>query len=416
MRIELLTIGDELLDGTVTDHNAAHIGAALAARGRLVARGTRLPDRLDALVPALREIAARADVCICTGGLGPTDDDLTLEALAAAAGVERRFDEEAWSRIERIYGERRPPESNRRQATLPDGARPLYSEVGTAPGVEVSIGGCRFFALPGVPREMRWFVERYVLPAIEPGPIRSRTLRFVGIGESDLAALIDGLALPGVDIAWLTPLPEVHVKLRAGDPDALAEATAAVRDATRAHYIGEGDIGLAEATIAACDAAGWCIGAAESCTGGLVGAALTDVSGSSAVFHGSIVSYANAVKHGVLGVPRWILDSPRYGAVSEECARAMAEGARRVLGVDATVAITGVAGPGGGTPEKPVGTVWFAWSGLPAADGASADPTFAELRRFRGDRERIRRLAVAHALDRLRRAALVAVEQRGAGA
>lgn len=408
-RIEVLTIGDELLDGAVLDGNAAHIGAALAGHGRAVTRGERLPDRLDVLVPALKAVAARADVCICTGGLGPTDDDLTLAALAAAAGVERAFDPAAWARVEQVYGARTPPARNRRQATLPVGARPLHTEVGTAPGVEITIGGCRFFALPGVPREMRWFLTRYVLPALERGPRRVRLLRHVGVGESTLAERLDGVALPaGVEIAWLTPLPEVHIKLIGDDPEALDRAAAAIKAATGPAFVGEGDIGLAAATLRACEAVGWRIGAAESCTGGLVGAALTDISGASAVFDGSIVSYANAVKHRALGVPRWILDSPRYGAVSEECARAMALGARQALAVDVAVAITGIAGPGGGSPDKPVGTVWFAWAGLPTAPGPDGvvEPTVAEIRRFSGGRDAIRARAVAHALDRIRRAAL----------
>lgn len=408
-RIEVLTIGDELLDGSVIDGNGAHIGAALAAHGRAVERAERLPDRLDVLVPALKAIAARADVCICTGGLGPTDDDLTLEALARAAGVERAFDAAAWARIEQIYGARTPPARNRRQATLPAGARPLYSEVGTAPGVELRIDGCRVFALPGVPREMRWFMQQHVLPALAAGTRRTRLLRCVGRGESTLQEVLDDVPLPaGVEVAWLTPLPEVHIKLSGDDPAALDAAAAAVRGALGDVFVGEGEMGLAAATIHACAAAGWHIGAAESCTGGLVGAALTDVSGSSAVFDGSIVSYANTVKHGVLGVPLWILDSPKYGAVSEECARAMALGAREVLGVDVAVAITGIAGPGGGSDAKPVGTVWFAWAGLPAEAGAIAEPTVAERRRFRGDRERVRIQAMAWAIDRIRRAALAA--------
>jgi len=405
-RIEVLTIGDELLDGSVIDGNAAHIGAALASHGRSVSRAERLPDRLDVLVPAIKAIAARADVCICTGGLGPTDDDLTLEALARAAGVERAFDPQAWARVEQVYGARTPPAINRRQATLPAGARPLYTEVGTAPGIELVVGGCRFLALPGVPREMRWFMGHHVLPVIERGARTTRVVRCVGLGESSLAALIDDVALPaGVEVAWLTPMPEVHIKLSGDDPAALERAAADIRAAVGVRCVGEGDVGLAAATIRACAAVGWRIGAAESCTGGLVGAALTDVSGASAVFDGSIVSYANGVKHGVLGVPLWILDSPKYGAVSEECARAMALGAREVLGVDVAVAITGVAGPGGGSEAKPVGTVWFAWAGLPPPPGEIAEPTVAEMRRFRGDRERVRIQAMAYAIDRIRRAA-----------
>lgn len=409
MRIELLTVGDELLDGTIVDTNSTEIAGALHAVGLDLTRATRLPDRLGPLVAELRAIAARADVCICTGGLGPTEDDLTLDALAAAAGVERAHDARAWAHIVGVYGERTPPESNRRQAQIPVGARCLYTEVGTAPGVELRVGGCRVFAFPGVPSEMRWFVRRYLVPALtgaEPGT-RMRTLRFTGLGESTLAEHVDAAGVPaGVEISYLAKLPEVHVRLRGRDDEALAAAARAIRAETGDRYVGEGEVGLAAATIDACRAAGYTLGAAESCTGGLVGAMLTDVSGASTVFHGSVVSYANAVKRGVLGVPEAVLDSD--GAVSEACARAMVAGARAALGCDVAVAITGVAGPGGGSPDKPVGTVWFAWAG-PGLDGR------VKRVQFRGDRARIRSLAAAYAIDVIRRAALKAARASEGG-
>lgn len=408
MRIELLTVGDELLDGTIVDTNGNEIAGALHAIGLDLARAIRLPDRIGPLVDELRAIAARADVCICTGGLGPTDDDLTLDALAAAAGVERAHDARAWDHIVAIYGERTPPESNRRQAQIPVGARCLYSEVGTAPGVELQIDGCRFFALPGVPSEMRWFVQRYLVPALTGAETpRMRTLRFTGLGESTLAEHIAAAGVPdGVEISYLAKLPEVHVRLRGPDVAALDAAVAAIRAETGDRFVGEGDMGLAAATIDACRAAGYTLGAAESCTGGLVGAMLTDVSGASAVFHGSIVSYANTVKEGVLGVPAAVLETD--GAVSEACARAMANGARAALRCDVAVAITGVAGPGGGSPDKPVGTVWFAWAG-PGLDGR------VKRVQFRGDRARVRSLAAAYAIDVIRRAALKAARAREEG-
>lgn len=401
MRIELLAIGDELLDGTIIDSNSSEIGGALHARGLSVARVTRLPDDRAVLVDAMRAIAARADVCVCTGGLGPTDDDLTLDALAEAAGVGRRPDAKAWEHIVGIYGERTPPESNRRQASIPVGGEALYSEVGTAPGVLLDIEGCRFFALPGVPREMRWFVDRYVLPALDddgrPQPT-SRTLRFVGIGESSLAARIDLAQVPaGVELSYLARLPEVHVRMRGLDADAVGAAAEVIRAAAPMRCLPDTADSLPAAVIQGCKAAGLTVGAAESCTGGLVGALMTDVSGASAVFHGSVVSYSNAVKQGVLKVPEAVLIE--HGAVSEACARAMVAGAQAALGCDLAVSITGIAGPGGGTPDKPVGTVWFAWAG-PRLDGR------AEVRRFRGDRARVRTVAAAHALDVIRRALL----------
>ncbi|MCB9554123.1 MAG: CinA family nicotinamide mononucleotide deamidase-related protein [Myxococcales bacterium] len=410
MRIELLTVGDELLDGTVVDTNGNHIAGALHGRGLTVARAIRLPDRIEPLVAELRAIAERADLCVCTGGLGPTDDDLTLDALAAAAGVDRRFDARAWAWIERVYGDRTPPPSNRRQTLIPDGARCLYTEVGTAPGVDLQIGRCRFFAFPGVPGEMRWFVDRHLLPALaaDGNTTQMRTLRFTGIGESDLAERVAAAGVPeGIEISYLARTAEVAIRLRGNDPALLGAAVAAVRDSAGDRFVGEGTTGLAEATLAACRAAGLTLGAAESCTGGLVGTMLTEISGASTVFNGSIVSYDNRVKTGVLGVSEAILE--RDGAVSEACARAMVAGARRALGCDVAVAITGVAGPGGGTTDKPVGTVHFAWAG-PGLDGLARKVL------FRGDRERIRHLAAAHAIDVIRRAALTLAAEQAARA
>ena len=396
MHIEILTIGDELLRGAVRDLNADTVGNALWSIGLDVAGRTTLPDRIDELVRAFRAIAERADICITTGGLGPTPDDLTIEALSNAARAELVFNDDAWARIVHRFGDRCVPPTNRKQAMVPRGARVLQTEVGTAPGVELRIGRCRFFSLPGVPHEMRWHLDEHVLPAIVPGASRrtSRRLHFVGIGESSLAQLVGDVVLPqGVDIAYRTRDAINELQLRGRDAAAVDAARNAIINAAGPTFAGEGPHGLIATVINLCRDRRINLGAAESCTGGLIGAEVTSVPGASDVFVGSIVSYSNTVKQSVLGVRAELLEA--HGVVSESCARAMAEGARAALGCDLAVAVTGVAGPGGGTPNKPVGTVCFGWS------GAGLDAV--ETRHMAGDRDSVRRHTVVFALDRIRR-------------
>ncbi len=398
MRIELFTVGDELLDGVVTNTHATTIGRALDDRGLSLDRVTTLRDDLPLLAREFAAAAARSDVCLITGGLGPTADDLTVDALAAAARVALVEDAQVWQDIVRIFGERTPAPQNRRQARIPEGGRALRSEVGTAPGIELRVGGCTFLAVPGVPREMSWHLDRHVLPAIDAlgGDTtrrHTRTLRFVGIGESDLEVLVQSASLPaGVEIGYRTTMPENHVRLRGTDPEALQVAVDVLRAVTGDRFVSE-DLDLVEAVLGQLRARGLTLGAAESCTGGLLGALITDVPGASSVFVGSIVSYADRVKAGVLGVDEAILADE--GAVSEACAAAMARGARATLGCDIAVSITGIAGPDGGTPDKPVGTVCFGWQG--------PDLDRVQTRRYRGDRDRVRRMAAGHALDTIRR-------------
>lgn len=394
MHIELLTIGDELLDGVIADGNTAWLGRALDARGHRVAARTSVRDHVDTIAATLRRIIARADVCIISGGLGPTDDDVTVEAVCAAAGVGHHFDADAWARIEARYGDREIPPQNRRQAQCPDGGALLPSAMGTASCVMLTVGRCRIFCVPGVPREMRWQFDTHIAPQLGAGPDQRarRVMRFALLGESTIEARVAQAALPSnIALAWRTCGPINEVKLR-GPAEAVDAAVATIRAALPAAHL-DGHPDLAHATLARLKARGLTFGTAESCTGGLVGAALTDVPGASAVFAGGIISYANAVKQQRLGVPAAVLKT--HGAVSEACALAMAAGAKAALDVDVAVAITGIAGPGGGSPDKPVGTVWFAWA------GAGLDA----VRRvqLKGDRARIREFAVAYALDHVRR-------------
>jgi nicotinamide-nucleotide amidase len=399
MHIEILTIGDELLDGLTVDGNAARLGRMLDPAGLRLARRTSVRDRIPDIVASMNEIAERADVCIVSGGLGPTSDDLTVDALAVAAGVELHEDPEVWARIVARFDGRAPTANNRRQARVPEGGRALQSEIGTAPGIEFTLGRCTFFLLPGVPREFQWHLDAHVLPLLrerigERLPPRSRILRFVGIGESAIGARIERLGLsPELAVAYRVRDLDIEVRVRGADPEAVADAAARIAAAGEETFVGEGNVSLVELVLEACRRTGLTLATAESCTGGLVGSLLTAVPGASDVFRGGIIAYANTVKTQVLGVPSLVLES--HGAVSEACAAAMAAGARRVLGADIAVAVTGIAGPAGGTPEKPVGTVCLAWS------GGGLDRVATVL--LRGDRDRIRLLSASRALDGIRR-------------
>lgn len=399
MHIEILTIGDELLDGLTVDGNAARLGRVLDPVGLRVSRRTSVRDRIPDIVAALREIAERADVCIVSGGLGPTSDDVTVDALAEAAGVDLYEDAEVWARIVARFDGRAPTANNRRQARIPRGGRALQSEIGTAPGIEFDFGRCRIYLVPGVPREFHWHVDTHIVPALrartgEALPPLSRILRFVGIGESAIGARIERLALsPALSVAYRVRDLDVEVRVRGSDPALVAEAAARVAAAGEETFVGEGDASLIEVVLDLCRRDGLTLGTAESCTGGLVAALVTAVPGASDVFRGGIVAYANSVKTQVLGVSAGVIEA--HGAVSEPCAAAMAAGARRVLGCDIALSITGVAGPGGGTPEKPVGTVCLGWA------GAGLDRVTTV--QLRGDRDRIRLLSAARALDGVRR-------------
>jgi len=397
LKIEILTTGDEVLEGLITDTNSAHIAREVAPFGVVVRRVTAVGDTLEELRDALLEISARADVCVMTGGLGPTSDDLTLDALALAAGVPLAVDEGLWEEIQRIYlGRGRVPPSNRAQARVPRGGVALRSAVGTAPGMRLTLNGCEVFAYPGVPEELYWHCEQTLLPYLAARlnvALHRRTLRVCLLGESRLYDLLRPLSLPPeVRVGYQALHVEVRLKLSSPSRDALERAEALIADALNreapGHLISHHDRSLPQALVALLTARDLTAGCAESCTGGAVSAALAGVPGASAALRGGVVAYSNDVKRALLGVRDETLAA--HGAVSEACALEMARGARAALGVDWALAVTGVAGPGGGTPEKPVGTVWFAWAGPHGAE--------AERRALKGDRERIQRVAAHEAL------------------
>lgn len=370
--VEALAIGDELLDGRLADGNSRDLAEVLAPFGAALTRITAVGDDVDAIAEAVLEAASRADVVVTSGGLGPTTDDLTALGVARAAGCDVRIDDDTFSYIKRRFEERGlfMPENNRRQAELPATGEVLGNEVGIAPGFLTRVGGAEVYSLPGVPREYRWILEHKVLPRLTArlgggDVVERRTIRCLGISESGLGAALEDLQKrnPDVLVQYRTSFPENHARVvvRGRDEPAVkarADALAAqARQAIGGAAYGIGDASLAKRLVDSLLEHGRTLVVAESCTGGLVGKHLTDVAGSSGVFKGGVIAYANDVKHGLLDVPQAVLDE--HGAVSEEVAAAMAQGARARLGADYALSITGVAGPGGGTDDKPVGTVCF---------------------------------------------------------
>ena len=412
--LELVTVGDELLLGFTIDTNAAHLARELSSIGVAIRRRTTVGDAAEDIASAVRDALERTGAVITTGGLGPTSDDMTKPAIASLFGRGMRLDDEQVAWMEQRWMERfhrRMPESNRAQAMLPEGARKLVNNHGSAPGIWLEDERGRWVAmLPGVPREMRGMLADTLLPLVrewtrtigEPTVVRSRTLRTTGVAESLLADQLDPVrgTLGDIALAYLPAPDGVDLRLTVrGVPGELADATleaaaSIVRTRVGRAIYAEGDGDMPTAVLDLCRQRRLTIAVAESCTGGLLGARLTSVPGSSDVVRGGVIAYANDVKQETLGVSE--SDLTAHGAVSEPVARQMAEGVCQRLGSSIGIAITGIAGPGRGTPEKPVGTVWIA--------AALPDGTRTRLLRLIGDREEIRRRATQSSLELVRRA------------
>lgn len=411
-----MTIGTELLLGHTVDTNAAELGRVLAAAGVEVVRRTTVPDRPKAIADAVRAALERTGFVLATGGLGPTKDDMTKKVVADLFGKALYLDEGLLKALEARFKRlaRGPmPAVNRNQAEVPEGATVLPNPRGSAPGLWIEDAGRVVILLPGVPSEMRGLLVEEVLPRIvarqgkDGGArvVRSRTLRTTGVSESALAERVGSLedSLAPLSLAYLPSFEGVDLRLTAWSvlPEEADRLLASGGDRLKKelgdHYYGEEDTLLAATVLDLLKANGKTLAVAESCTGGMVGARLTAVPGASAVFVGGVIGYDDAVKREQLGVPSEVLE--QHGAVSEESARAMAAGAARVFRSSCAIAVTGVAGPGGGTPEKPVGTVWLAV----LVDGN----TTALKRTFPGSREEIRGRSAQTALDLLRRRFLV---------
>lgn len=373
MNIELVTIGTELLLGFTVDTNGAEIGRLLADIGVRVARRTAIADRPDDIRGAVADALARTGGVIVTGGLGPTRDDITKHTVAELFDAPIVFDDGLWGALVERYRRagRVPVESNRTQAEVPAGATVLPNRWGSAPGLWLERPDRGFvIMLPGVPLEMRNLMSHEVVPRLRARGsgrvIRSTTLRTVGVAEAALAEQLGDIErdIAPVTLAYLPQAAGVDLRLTIWDvaePEAEALLSRAAervrRDAGRAVY-GVGNEDLAEVVLAAARDRGIAIALAESCTGGLVGARLTEIPGSSDVLLGAAVCYSYASKTAVLGVPAEVI--AEQGAVSEAVARGMAEGVLGRFDGRLSVAVTGIAGPHGGTADKPVGTVWFA--------------------------------------------------------
>ncbi len=402
MRIELLTVGTELLLGFTIDTNAAEVARSLASIGVEVVRRTSVGDDLTAIQDAVGAAIDRTGAVLVTGGLGPTRDDVTKHAVSRLLDMPLEFHDEIWQQLVERFRSlgREPAASNRSQAEVPRGGTVLRNRWGTAPGLWLESPRGLVIMLPGVPIEMRNLLNQEVMPRLAPRAgnlvVRSRTVRTTAIPESTLAERLGDIeaAVHPLGLAYLPGLEGVDLRLTSWGTDAatsdarLEAAAAEVRRRAGENVYGEDEDTLAAIVVAQLRKQGLTIGVAESCTGGLLGGRLTDVPGSSEAFRGGIIAYDNSVKVGQLGVPEALLVA--HGAVSEPVAQAMAEGVRLRLKVDLGVAITGVAGPGGGTPEKPVGTVWLSVAGL--------GDIYSRRTIFLGSRPEIRARAVQTAL------------------
>jgi nicotinamide-nucleotide amidase len=416
LEIELINTGSELMLGYVTNTHQRWLCHELSQLGCRVRRQVAISDEAAEIQKAVREALERADLVITTGGLGPTSDDLTREAVAELFGRTLREDKAILQQIEGFFTARRRamPERVRVQALVPEGALVLPNGNGTAPGLVLEASPGQFGArttpgflimLPGPPRELEPMFQQQVAPLLRkrfpsPADFRCLVLKSTGIGESiveeKIAGPLQGLVDAGLELGYCARFGEVDVRLAARGPKAeriVTEAEKTVRALVGKSIFGTGDEQLEAVLVRELTRRGETVGLAESCTGGYIANRLTNVPGASVVLLGGFVTYSNAMKESALGVSAQIL--AEHGAVSEATARQMAEGARKKLGATYALAVTGIAGPTGGTPEKPVGTVYIALAG--------PEPTVVLHQVNRYDRESFKFVTSQQALDLLRR-------------
>jgi len=374
MTAEIITIGDELLIGQVTDTNSAWISQTLDYYGFRVLRKQTVGDEEREILRALREAEQRVDVVLITGGLGPTKDDVTLNALCRHFDTPKHFSEEVYENIKQLFDQRgiEMNDLTREQAMVPDAATVILNEVGTAPCTWFERRACMVISMPGVPMEMKWLMTNRVIPRLQEyyarkAGIAHRTCWVSGYAESALAMKLADFERSLPDEVRLAYLPQpglVRLRLSAYcSPQKVAECVAdalrsRLREILKEHIIAEEDAPIEAILGHRLQALGLTVGTAESCTGGAVASAITSVAGSSEYFLGGIVSYTDEIKRRTLGVSSDDLE--RMGAVSQPVVEQMARGAREALGCDLAVATSGFAGPTGGTPAAPVGTVWIA--------------------------------------------------------
>lgn len=412
-RAVLLSTGDELTTGKIVDTNANYLADKLTETGLELVAVLTVGDVPERLEWAWRTAMQMADVVISTGGIGPTADDLTTETIARVTGRKLWISEEVVENIQRLFASagRPMPENNRKQALFPEGAVIVPNAIGTAPGFRLEVPladhNAHLIVLPGVPREMKPMMEETVLPWIRQNCgadtiFAVRTFQTFGISESALDEAVAGLINPEEGrVAFRASFPQISLRVtvegKPGEAERrLEELSARVRAKISDHLFAEGDTSMEEHVGRLLADRKLKLAVAESCTGGLIGHRLTNVPGSSRYFKADLVAYSNDAKIKVLGVSEETLR--RHGAVSEPCVLEMAAGARRVIGADLAIATSGIAGPGGGTVEHPVGTVCVAL----VAEGVQASRTY----RLRGTRDWVKLLTSQVALDWIRRYAL----------
>ena len=403
MQAVIIAIGDELISGASVDTNSAYLSRRLAERGIVAVRHVTVGDDLGRITGAIARAAEEAGLVIITGGLGPTRDDLTRQAIADAMGVGLVEDARSAERIAAFFAriERQMKPSNLTQTLVPAGAEAIDNDCGTAPGIAGRLGGACVFALPGPPNEMTEMFDKYVLPRLPAaGAIAHRILHAFGAGESDIgeriADLMSRQANPKVGTTVKGGIISIRI-VADGETDdraeSLAEKTAyEIRRRLGELVFSQDDQTLSSVVGSALKAGGLTLATAESCTGGMIGRMITETPGASEYFLGGVISYSNASKITMLNVPPEVIET--YGAVSEQVAEAMACGAREKFGSDFALGVTGIAGPAGGSPEKPVGLVYIALAG--------ADGTEVHRYIFSGDRSVVRRRAALAAINHLR--------------
>jgi nicotinamide-nucleotide amidase len=401
-RVEVLNTGSELLFGSVVNTHLTFLARQLFPLGMRVQRQTTVPDG-DAIREAIAESASRCDIILATGGLGPTADDVTREIVAEFTGRPLQFDDNILQKIRERFDKRGLTMTDRiaRQAYVPEGATPIPNDHGTAPGLYISArhGIPHLILLPGPPRELYPMVRNYVLPILHrlggDHDLHARTYRITGLGESQVERQIGKqlAAIAGLELGYCAGLGEVDVRL-IGPQSALAAASELVERALGSYIVTTDAKEIEEIVVGLLTARKATLATAESCTGGLLASRITDVPGSSLVFLEGNVTYSNDAKTRTLGVPEALLST--VGAVSEEVARAMAEGALERAGSAYALSTTGIAGPDGGSDSKPVGTVFI---GLAVAGSDS----IVEKEFFPTDRASFKRICTQHALEMLRR-------------
>lgn len=409
LKVAILTIGDEILIGQIVNSNASWIAQKCLEIGASVVEHRVVGDSEEEIISGVDSLLKKSDILLITGGLGPTSDDLTKPSLVKYFNDELVFNETVLNWIKEFYekrGIKEISERNRKLANIPSKCTPLKNEVGTAPGMLINLNDKIIVSMPGVPKEMQFIMNNSVLPLIKDKILKGNLTTHIfniiqtcGIPESILADKLAGLDVQneGVNLAFLPSYKGVRLRLETkGIPyqeaiNKIESVKKSIYERVGNYIFGEGETTLSEVVGKILIERNETVAVAESCTGGLLGGEFTKISGSSSYFLGGIIAYSNDVKIKILGVNKETIE--KFGAVSEQTAIEMAENVRKIFNSTYGLSITGIAGPTGGTPQKPVGTVWIGFS--------SKDKTFAKHNLFGGDRDINRERSVATALTML---------------